>query len=61
MDIFNIFIWKCGCHYIELLEEFADVKEDSRRYFTRECPKCGGIMTRQDPLDEYLRNRLEGD
>lgn len=57
MSLFDIFIWKCSCGYIELWEEFADVKEDSRRYFTRECPKCQGMMTRQDSLKRRMEEK----
>lgn len=55
--IMDIFIWKCGCGYIELWEEFDDVKDDPRRYFTKECPKCKGMMTRQQSLREFLKER----
>jgi len=55
MGVFDIFIWKCSCGYVELWEEFDDVLGDSRRYFTKECPKCKGTMTRQDSL----KNRME--
>lgn len=51
----DIFIWKCSCGYIELYEEFADVKDDPRRYFTRGCPKCKGIMSRQESLKNFLK------
>jgi len=55
MSLFDIFVWKCSCGYLELWEEFADVDGDSRRYFTKECPKCKGMMTRQGSL----RRRME--
>lgn len=58
MSVFDIFIWKCSCGYIELWEEFADVDGDSRRYFTKECPKCQGIMmTRQGSLKKRMEEK----
>ena len=59
MSLFDIFIWKCSCGYIELWEEFEDVKEDQRRYFTKICPKCKGMMTRQDSLKKRLGEKNE--
>lgn len=56
MGVFDIFIWKCSCGYLELWEEFDDVMEDSRRYFTRECPKCQNeMMTRQGSLKAKVK------
>jgi len=54
MSLFDIFIWKCSCGYIELWEEFADVCDDSRRYFTKACIKCEKMMIRTKSLREYL-------
>jgi len=54
-----LFIWKCPCGYVELWEEFDDIQEDSRRYFTRECPKCTAMMSRQEPLRENIFKEKE--
>jgi len=54
----DIFIWKCPCGCIELWEEFADVDSDPRRYFTKECPKCKGMMNRHGSLKKMLEEKV---
>lgn len=54
----EIFIWKCSCGYQELWEEWSDSLEDSRRYFTRKCPKCEADMTRRITLRQYANFSL---
>lgn len=55
----DIFIWKCSCGYVELWEELASIKEDPRRHFNKECPKCKGIMDRHESLKGSLLNSIK--
>ena len=52
--MFDIFIWKCCCGFIELWEEAVDESGNVFYHVFKECPKCKVMMNRLKSLREYL-------
>ena len=57
MSLFDIFIWKCSCGYIELWEEEVDKSGQACYYHTKDCPKCKVMMTRQGSLKKRMEDK----